>query len=99
MSKVIITKGTLDSEVISVLQQEKDNITNYINELDQELGAINEAWRGADATKYISKMKDDYSVLLNNLNECLQSYIDYLNNVYPQYENFDNEYTDRRIDF
>ena len=86
--KIVVTKSGIDT-VVSDLQEQKDYITTYIGKLDTELGNINENWKGSDATKYTSKMKDDYKVLLTEFNTSLQSYIDYLSGVFEEYKRVD----------
>ena len=96
-SKISITKASVD-KIVSDLQAEKENITSYITKLDSELGNINNAWKGKDATKYTAKMQDDYKVLLTEFNESLQSYIDYLSHVFEEYKKVDEKYAAESIE-
>lgn len=96
-NKIGITKAGVDN-IVSDLQGEKEKITGYISKLDTELGNINTAWVGSDATKYTSKMRDDYKVLLQELNESLQSYIDYLGGVFGEYQKHDEKFAAESIE-
>ena len=96
-NKIGITKTGID-KIVSDLQSEKDKITNYISKLDSELNSINTSWQGSDATKYTSKMHDDYKVLLGEFNESLQSYIDYLSEVYSEYKKVDEKFAAESIE-
>ena len=88
--KIVITKAGIDT-IVSDLQEQKDYIANYITKLDTELSNINNAWKGSDATKYTSKMQDDYKVLLAEFNTSLQSYIDYLSGIFNEYKKVDEK--------
>ena len=95
--KIVITSSNI-SKVVSQLKTEQEKIVGYISNLDTELGKINTAWKGADAIKYTEKMKDDYSVLLTNLNDSLNSYIEFLSKVFSEYERVDNEFVGKTIE-
>ena len=95
--KIGITKASVDN-IVNELQSEQGKITNYISKLDTELGNINQAWQGADATKYTAKMRDDYKVQLNQFNESLQSYIDYLSGVFGEYQKLDEKFIAESIE-
>ena len=95
--KIVVTKSSIDS-IVSELQNEQSNITSYNTKLDNELGNVNQAWKGADATKYTEKMQDDYKVLLKEFNDSLQTYIDYLSKVFNEYQTLDDKFVSERID-
>ena len=95
--KITVTKSGIDT-IVSDLKKQKDNIASYITKLDTELGSINNSWKGKDATKYTSKMQDDYKVLLTEFNESLQSYIDYLSHVYEEYKKVDDKFIAESIE-
>ena len=92
-----ITKSSVDS-IVSNLQTEQEKISGYMKTLDTELGSVNQAWQGADATKYTEKMRDDYKVLLKEFNDSLQSYIDYLSGVFGEYQKLDEKFVDTKIE-
>ena len=92
-----ITKTSVDS-IVSNLQAEQEKITGYMKTLDTELGNVNQAWQGSDATKYTEKMRDDYKVLLKEFNDSLQSYIDYLSGVFAEYKKLDDKFVDTKIE-
>ena len=85
MGEIIATKSGID-EIID------------IESIDSELGKVNEAWEGSNSTLFTKKMRDDYSVLLNALNESLDSYISYLKGVYKEYDTLDKEFSSRSIE-
>ena len=95
--KIVITSSNVTS-VASSLREEFENINGYISTLDKELGSINDAWKGAAATKYTEKMKDDYAVILTSLVEVLNSFADFLSKVFQEYEKVDNEYKGKTIE-
>ena len=97
MGEIIATKSGID-EIIDMLESEKKNISGYIESIDSELGKVNEAWEGSNSTLFTKKMRDDYSVLLNALNESLDSYISYLKGVYKEYDTLDKEFASRSIE-
>ncbi len=95
--KIGITKASVDN-IVSELQGEQEKITSYISKLDTELGEINDAWKGSDAIKYTEKMKADYKVLLKEFNDSLQSYIDYLSDVFGEYQKLDEKFAAESIE-
>ncbi len=95
--KIVITQANV-ANVVSELRAEQEKIGSYKSNLETELDNINKAWEGADATKYTQKMRDDYNVLLEAFNESLASYINFLEKVYGEYEQFDNEYAGKTIE-
>ncbi len=95
--RIVVTASGI-SNVVSELKAEQSNIKGYISSLDTELGNINKAWQGADATKYTEKMKDDYKVLLTSINESFDSYIEFLSKVYGEYEKLDSEFAGKSIE-
>ncbi len=95
-NRIVITKSEV-SNIVSELQAEQTNITGYGKKLNSELDAVNKAWEGTDAVAYTGKMRDDYVFLLGKLNESLQSYIDFLNGVYGEYEKHDTKFAGMTI--
>lgn len=96
-SKIGITKSEVN-KIIDYLEEEKENISTYITKLDTELGAIDDAWKGADATKYTNKMRSEYKKQLKSLNESFQSYIDFLSGVYDEYKKLDDKFAAESIE-
>ena len=95
--KIVITQANV-ANVVSELRAEQEKIDSYKKNLDSELDSINQAWEGADATKYTQKMRDDYNVLLEAFSKSLASYISFLEKVYGEYERFDSEYAGKSIE-
>lgn len=96
-SKIVITKSEVDG-IVTELQAEQVNIAGDSKKLNSECDSIEKAWEGTDAVAYIAKMKDDYVFLLDKLNESLQSYIDFLNGVYGEYEKHDTKFAGMTIE-
>lgn len=96
-SKIIITKSSIDS-VVRDLQKEQENITKYSGTLENEMGNVNNAWKGQDATKYTEKMRSEYKTLLKDFNDSLQSFIDYLSKVFDEYKKLDDKFRDDNIE-
>ena len=96
-SKIGITKGDVDN-IVRELSEEKENIEKYITKLDTELGNINDAWKGLDATKYTLKMRQDYKATLESYVTSYQSYIDFLSSVYDAYKNLDDKFAGEKIE-
>ena len=97
MTKIVVSSEGL-TKLSNELENEKDSITDYIKSLNNELDQINNSWEGADATKYLAKMKDDYSYLLEEYKDCVESYADYLAKVFAEYEKVDNKYQGMKIE-
>ncbi len=97
MTKIVVSSEGL-SRLSTELENEKVSITGYIKNLNNELDAISTSWQGADATKYLAKMKDDYSYLLDEYNNSLESYSEYLGKVFSEYEKIDNKYQGMKIE-
>ena len=95
--KICVSKSNIDS-IVKELQAEKENIDKYISKLDTELGSINNSWKGADATKYTIKMREEYKTSLESFNTSFQSYIDFLSTVYDQYKKLDDKYASESIE-
>lgn len=96
-SKIGITKSEVN-KIIDYLEEEKENIDGYATKLDTELADIDTAWKGADATKYTNKMRSEYKQQLKDLNESLQSYIDFLSGVYDEYQKLDDKFAAETIE-
>lgn len=94
--KITITPGKV-TEVVEILRTEQIKIKTYKKTLDNELEKVNNAWEGIDAIRYTKRMRDDYALLLEEFNKSLASYIDFLEKVYSEYERFDNEFSEKRI--
>ena len=97
MAKIEITKASVD-KIISDLQAEKNNIGTFMTKLDTELGDVNTAWSGQDATKYTRIMRNSYKATLKELNDSYQSYIDFLSNVYSEYKKVDDKFVAEKIE-
>ena len=97
MTKIVVSGEAL-SRLASELVMEKESIGSYVKNLGTELDQISTSWQGADATKYLAKMKDDYSYLLEEYNSCVDSYAEYLGKVFSEYEKMDNKYQSTKIE-
>ena len=97
MAKVGYTASNIAS-IVSALKEEKENLEDYVKSLGTELDKINEAWKGADATKYTLKMREDYSASLSSYTTSYDSYIEFLSDVPEQYKSLDEEFAGRKIE-
>ena len=80
------------------LEECRADIESCKSDLDNALGDVSEAWQGADATKYIDKMRDDYLFSFDGLLAGLDECINFLNtNVPVKYEDDDKEFAGRSI--
>lgn len=76
----------------------KSQIEEYCKQLEETLNNVSEAWQGADATKYIDKMRDDYLFSFTGLLDGLEECIKYLEDHVPNdYNDHDNKYQGREI--
>jgi uncharacterized protein YukE len=97
MGKVGYTESEVKS-IVAKLEEEKTNLDGYTKKLNTELDKINEAWEGADATKYTLKMREDYSESLNNYINSFNSYIEFLSDVPAQYKSLDDKFAADKIE-
>ena len=97
MAKVGYTAASIDS-IVSSLKDEKENLDDYVKSLDTELSKINESWKGADATKYTLKMREDYKESLNSYISSFDSYIEFLSDVPEQYKSLDDKFSAQKIE-
>ena len=97
MAKVGYTASSVES-IVSSLKDEKENLEDYVKSLGTELDKVNEAWKGADATKYTLKMREDYTASLNSYITSFDSYIEFLSDVPEQYKSLDDDFAGRKIE-
>ena len=97
MDKIEISNANV-SNIVQELTNEKTRISGYIENLKTQCDYINQAWKGADATAYMSKMNDDYTVLITDFVKCLDSYISYLSQVFSEYQKIDETYASQTIE-
>lgn len=97
MNEVAISQKTINMAV-QKLTEEKENIDGFITSLNTEVESISKAWEGADAVAYVKKMQVDYKTLLTEFSKCLGSYIDFLNSIYSEYDNFNKKFESRNIE-
>lgn len=83
-----IIKSGVDG-AIEQLQGVKENIETCNKTIIEELDKISEAWEGAAATKYVNRMRIDYTEVLSRYIGVFDSYINFLKQVHPKYEEFD----------
>ena len=98
MGDKIAISAEMVKSIVTKLREDQEKIIGYKETLCTVLDAINKAWEGADATLYTDKMRDDYSLLLEEFGKCLESYIDFLDKVYDEYKKFDAEYAGKTIE-
>ncbi len=96
-SKIVVTQADIKN-IVDKIGDQIDSISSCKTQLISELEAVNNAWKGSDATKYTEKMHDDYSPLLDEYVQSLTSYKDFLSNVYSEYSSFDEEQAAKTIE-
>jgi len=95
--EILIKKDAVDN-ITKELTGEYNNINNYIKSIDDSLEKVELTWRGKDAEEYVKKMKDNYKKPLQDFNDSLKSYIDYLENFFKEYERMDNSFFERKLE-
>lgn len=95
--EILIKKDAVDN-ITKELTGEYNNINNYIKSIDDSLEKVELTWRGKDAEEYVKKMKDNYKKPLQDFNDSLKSYIDYLENIFKEYESMDNSFFERKLE-
>lgn len=73
------------------LKKEIDNLLNAVEKLDT-------VWKGPDATKYVTSLKEECILELNKYHEILQDYGTYLKNTPQGYDILDGIFSSKNID-
>ncbi len=79
------------------IKENTDNIENDIKKLENVIESINSAWEGADALKYVNSMKEKYVNSLQEFNNILKEYSEYLSNVSGAYSILDETFSSKNI--
>ena len=95
--EIIIKRDAVDN-ISKELTEEYNNINDYIKNIDDSLEKVELTWRGNDADEYVKKMQDNFKKPLQDFNDSLKSYIDYLENVFKEYESMDNSFFERKLE-
>ena len=95
--EILIKKDAVDN-ISKELTEEYNNINDYIKKIDDSLEKVKLTWRGKDSEEYVKKMKDNYKKPLQEFNDSLKSYIDYLAKVFLEYESMDNSFVERKLE-
>ncbi len=94
---ILIRKEPVNN-ISKELTEEFNNINGYIKKIDDSLEKVELTWKGKDAEEYIKKMQDNYKKPLEDFNDSLKSYIDYLEKVFGEYESMDNSFVERKLE-
>lgn len=94
---ILIRKEPVNN-ISKELTEEFNNINNYIKKIDDSLEKVELTWKGKDAEEYVKKMQDNYKKSLQDFNDSLKTYIDYLEKVFIEYESMDNLFVERKLE-
>ncbi len=91
MSEIKIDKASVNT-IASNLNEKKEELDGYIVELKSNLeGILSTAWKDTNSKQYVNKMQEQYCSDLEQLSSCIESFSNYLANVYSEYELVDQE--------
>ena len=75
------------------LMTKKEELEGYVKELEIVIDKVSKSWSGTPASdKFMVSMKENYCRDIKELCECLESYSNYLKNVYYEYNKINEEY-------
>lgn len=93
---ISIKKSSISSYGKQICDISSD-FSSDINKLENVIEGINNAWQGADALKYVNKLRENY---INNLNEIasdINKYGEYLVNTSGAYDLLDEIFANKNI--
>lgn len=94
--KVIINKSGV-SKLSSQMKESTNDFKSEIKKFETVIDGINNAWEGADALKYVNKLRDSYLRKLNELVSDLEKSSEYLENIPLAYNLLDEIYSNKNI--
>ena len=92
----IVCRENLNN-IVSSLEGIHTDFESYTTRLETACQAIEGAWQGYDATLFIKKMREDYKILFEDFNTCLESYVNFLKTVHPAYQTIDDQFEETTI--
>lgn len=93
---ISIDKDGVKKMGTSIIESSND-FKGEINKFLEIIDGINSAWEGADALKYINTLKEKYVVGLNELNDIINKYGQYLVDVPEAYDLLDETFSTKNI--
>ena len=94
--EIFVDNDRVSKESQKMLESAK-TIEAEIKKILRTIDDIGSVWSGPDAEKYIEVMKEKYIVGLQNLNNVVQEYANYLNSVSSVYDLFDGIHSSKHI--
>lgn len=94
---VVVNKDFVIKSGNDIIQY-AESFDSYIKRFVSIIESINTVWEGNDSLKYINIMKEKYLVGLEELNQCIKDYGQYLKNIPNAYEILDEVFSSKNID-
>jgi len=94
--KITIQKNEVKKVGEDIINLRKDFGSNVFA-FSRVIEKIEDAWKGNDATKYISSMRDRYVPDLTEFSNTIEDYGNFLKQVPEVYEAFDEAYASKEI--
>lgn len=91
-----IKKSSITNSGKQICEASLDFLSD-VKKFETIINDINNAWNGADALKYVNKLKESYVNRLNQLGENLKEYGEYLINVSKVYDLLDETFANKNI--
>lgn len=94
---VVVNKDFVIKSGNDIIQY-AESFDSYIKRFVSIIESINTVWEGNDSLKYINTMKEKYVVGLEELNQFIKDYGQYLKNIPNAYEILDEVFSSKNID-
>lgn len=94
----ITVKKTEINKISNNILQNAESFNSEIQKLLSTIDNISLAWEGADALEYIAALKDKYIIGLQELNDMVERYGNYLKNIPEPYQVLDENFLNKKID-
>ncbi len=91
-----IKKSSITNSGKQICEASLDFLSD-VKKFETIINDINNAWNGADALKYVNKLKESYVNRLNEFGENLKEYGEYLINVSKVYDLLDETFANKNI--
>lgn len=94
--KIVIDKSGV-SKISTQMNESVNDFKSEIKKFETVIDGINNAWEGADALKFVNKLKDSYVRKLYDLVSELEKSSEYLKNIPEAYSLLDEIYSNKNI--
>lgn len=91
-AKIIRVSSSKIGAMQKALSDAQSNLDSKIGQIEGNLDNISEAWRGSEASKYISSMQDNYCKYVRELSAKLEGLSTFLGEVPAKYAEIDSEF-------